>query len=192
MSISHPAAVTYDGLEFDQAELAAAMSANYQDILEFITQPVFQAMFAEMMALPPARRPAYVSDVWLEPLELERRGLHVPEGILIQTSAFGDRRPTLFVVKKFLPEKYHSAWENVNWTFNNDFKDEDVPRDPESSWRMPLTVSVQNALLAGGIDLASVPDESKALTQRLDDPSLVHSERVARPPDGAPRLFAVQ
>jgi hypothetical protein len=177
--------IVYDGLEFDQAELAAAMSANYQDILEFITQPAFQAMFAEMMALPPTERPAYVTSVWLEPLERESRGLVVPEGILIQVSAFGDRRPTLFVVKKFLPEKYHSAWENVNWTFNNDFKDEDVPRDPESSWRLPLSVSVQNALLSSGSDLRIVPDNSEEFSQRLDDPAIVRSERQSHPQTGA-------
>ena len=40
--------------------------------------------------------------------EAERaaRGFTVPEGILIQASAFGDRRPTLFAVKKFLLKKF--------------------------------------------------------------------------------------
>ncbi len=125
----------YAGLNFDRAELSEAMSIYYNDIIEFITQSGFQKTFAEMMQLPPTERPEFVDRVWLDRQELEARGITVPDGILIQTSAFGDRRPTLFVVKKFLPEKYHVAWENVNWTFNNDFDDADVPYDPKSSWR---------------------------------------------------------
>lgn len=168
--------VTYEGLDFDRAELSKVMDEYYGDILDFIDQPAFQETFAEMMNLEPMLRPAFVSEVWLEPQELARRGVDVPDGILIQTSAFGDRRPTLFVVKKFLPEKYHRAWENVNWTFNNEFKEEDVPNDPESSWRMPLAVSVQNALLSGGYDLQQAPDDMTIL-QDLDDPRIVRSEK---------------
>jgi len=168
--------VKYAGLDFDRAELSQVMNEYYSHILEFILKPAFQETFAEMMSLEPTLRPRFVSDVWLEPQELERRGLRVPDGILIQTSAFGDRRPTLFVVKKLLPEKYHRAWENVNWTFNNEFKDEDVPNDPESSWRLPLAVSVQNALMSGGFDLQQAPAEM-AILQDLDGPDIVLSER---------------
>lgn len=166
----------YPGLDFDRAELSKVMEEYYSDILEFILQPAFQQTFAEMMSLEPKVRPTFVSEVWMEPQELERRGLRVPDGVLIQTSAFGDRRPTLFVVKKFLPEKYHRAWENVNWTFNNEFKDEDVPNDLESSWRLPLAVSVQNALMSGGFDLQQAPDEM-AILQELDGPDIVRSEK---------------
>jgi hypothetical protein len=172
--------VMYEGLDFDQTELSGVMRECYSEILEFILQPAFQLIFAEMMSLEPTLRPAFVSDVWLDPTELERRGLHVPAGILIQTSAFGDRRPTLFVVKKFLPEKYHRAWENVNWTFNNEFKEEDVPTDPESAWRLPLAVSVQNALMSGGIDLQQAPDDL-AIVQKLDGPDIVRSEKRGVP-----------
>jgi hypothetical protein len=167
----------YEGLDFDRDELSAVMKRNYEDILNFITKPVFQSLFSEMMDLPPTERPKYVYKVWLDPIELKNRGLDVPEGILIQTSAFGDRRPTLFVVKKFLPDKYHRAWENVNWTFNNAFNDEDVPYDPESSWRLPLSVSAQNALIIKDIDLQSMPDYSEKFSQRLDGSDIVNSEK---------------
>jgi hypothetical protein len=167
----------YEGLDFGMDELSAIIKDYYEDIITFITQPVFIALFSEMMSLPPTKRPAYVHNVWLNTVELENRGLEIPEGILIQTSAFGDRRPTLFVVKKFLPEKYRSAWENVNWTFNNPFKEEDVPFDSESAWRLPLSVSVQNALLANNIDLESIPDESPEWSQPLDGDNMINSEK---------------
>ena len=132
-----------------------------------------------MMALAPEKRPAFVHRVWLDPEERERRGIRHSEGILVQTSAFGDRRPTLFVVKKFLPEKYHVVWENVNWTFNNEFREEEVPTDPDSAWRMPLAVAAQNALIANKIDLQSMPDFSDGMSQRLDGDDIVKSQKVS-------------
>lgn len=167
----------YPGLAFNRGELSAAMEEYYSDLREFITQPAFQAIFAEMMDLQPSDRPAFVRKVWLDFDELNKRGLQVPEGILIQTSAFGDRRPTLFVVKKFLPERFHGAWENVNWTFNNEFNDEDVPSDPENSWRLPLAVNVQNALMAGGVDLQTVPDDDNSILQALEGNDIIRSEK---------------
>jgi hypothetical protein len=61
-------------------------------------------------------------------------------------------------VKKFLPVKFHAAWENVNLTFDNEYNDKDVSRDPAVAWRKPLPVSLQNALIAEHIDLESAPD----------------------------------
>jgi hypothetical protein len=148
----------YPGLDFDQDELTAAMREGYDDLIAFITRPAFQALHAELMALPATERPGFVSSVILSPDELAARGIDVPEGILIQASAFGDRRPTLFAVKKFLPKKFHKAWENVNWTFSNDFNIEDIRRDPENAWRPPLPVSLQNALMSADQALESVPE----------------------------------
>ena len=96
----------------------------------------------------------------LEPITAQKeRGLDVPDGVLIQTSAFGDRRPTLFAVKKFLPKKFHGAWENVNWTFSNEYVDEKVTRDPDASWRPPLPIDLQNQIISSNGDLSAVPDE---------------------------------
>jgi hypothetical protein len=64
--------------------------------------------------------------------------------------------PTLFAVKKFLPERYHGAWENVNWSFSNEYADEDVSRDSDVTWRPPLPVSLQNAAISQGIDMESI------------------------------------
>jgi hypothetical protein len=149
----------YEGFDFGQAELTAVMRRTYDDIIAFVTTPEFKALHAEMMSLAPKDRPTFVAKVLLDSDELTRRNIAVPEGILIQTSAFGDRRPTLFVVKKLLPNKYSGPWENLNLTFDNEYADEDVSRSPEKAWRPPLPVALQNALIASNADLESVPVE---------------------------------
>ena len=79
---------------------------------------------------------------------LAARSIKRPENILIQRSAFRDRRPTIFVVKRFLPEEFSNVWQNVNITFDNQFIESTVKRDPEISWRKPLPVSDQAAAMA--------------------------------------------
>jgi hypothetical protein len=148
----------YPGLAYGKSELAAAMRQTYDELIEFVTQPAFQAVYNELRKLPATERPAFVNKVLLRPEELERRGVRVPPGILIQTSAFGDRRPTLFAVKKFLRVEFHDAWENVNLTFDNEYDDKDVSRDLTVAWRKPLPVGLQNALIGSNIDLESAPD----------------------------------
>jgi hypothetical protein len=150
----------YDGLDYGCDELSAAMREAYDDIIRFVTTPSFKAVYTELMNCAREDRPAFVMRVLLRPEELAKRGVQVPDGILIQTSAFGDRRPTLFVVKKFLPSKFDAVWQNVNITFDNHFEDNEVTRDPEACWRLPLPVALQNAALAAGIDLESLPHES--------------------------------
>jgi len=168
----------YEGLDFDRNELRSIMRNCYADIIAFITHPIFQQLFCEMMNLHPTERTGYVNDVWLNNAYLKQKGMDIPEGILIQTSAFGDRRPTLFVVKKFLPEKYHKAWENVNWTFNNDFKNEDVPYDAEKAWRLPLSVSVQNAIIKSGLDLQDEKYDNELFQQELYSGQIDKSEKI--------------
>jgi hypothetical protein len=150
---------TYKNLDFSREELSAAMRQSYDQIIDFVTTPAFKVMFLELMSLPQQDRPAFVARVVLQPEEMTKRGVHVPDGILIQSSAFGDRRPTLFAVKKFLPSRFHKVWENVNITFDNEYEDDAVSRDPEACWRVPLPVAVQNAALTAGIDLESLPSE---------------------------------
>jgi hypothetical protein len=145
--------VTYPGLDFDKREIAAAMREAYDLIIDFITTPEFKALHAELMSLPLTSRPDFVRRVILEEDELAKRGITIPPRILIQRSAFGDRRPTLFVVKVFLPKRFHSAWENVNFTFDNDYSDPSVSRDPDLAWRPPLPVGLQSNLMSLGQDL---------------------------------------
>ncbi len=151
--------MNYDLLEFSRDELYSAMRGTYDELLSFVSTPEFRALYRDLMALPCEERPRFVADVIFHPGELARRGISVPDGILIQTSAFGDRRPTLFVVKKYLPAKFYGAWENVNLTFFNEFNDDDYPRDHDLAWRPPLPVALQHVLLESGVDLNSVPEE---------------------------------
>ncbi len=146
----------YPGLDYGRAELSAAMRRTYDDIIDFVTSPAFRAVIEEMGALGAEQRPLFVADVLMDATALAARGVVAPEGILIQRSAFGDRRPTLFAVKKFLPAKYSNVWQNMNITFDNQFLDESVSRAPEQCWRAPLVPAVQAAAMAEGADLESL------------------------------------
>lgn len=148
--------MNYPGLDFSQTELVAVMRSHYDEIIEFVTKPEFQVLVAELFSLRPEERPRFVLDVVLNRDALATRGIAVPKDLLLQRSAFGDRRPTLFVVKKYLPEKYSSVWQNVNLTFDSDCADVTVTRDPEKCWRPPLPVHEQAVAMANGIDLETI------------------------------------
>ncbi len=143
----------YEHLPYSRSELATAMRQAYDEIIDFVTAPEFTAVMLELRALRSPQRPQFVQSVLLSEEELQHRGVAVPEDILIQRSAFGDRRPTLFAVKKFLPEKYRDVWQNVNITFDNAFVDATVSREPDIAWRPPLPVAKQAKMMAAGLDL---------------------------------------
>jgi hypothetical protein len=147
----------YLGLNFSQANLVAVMRSYYDDLIDVVAQDSFQRFYYEMMALPQVERPDFVATELFDPKGRERRGIDIPDDVLLQTSAFGDRRPTLFAIKKMLPEQFSVAWENVNLTFDNEYVDSTVPRDPEGAWRAPLPVALQNSMLSKGEDLQSLP-----------------------------------
>ena len=138
------------------AEIAAAMRLGYAQLIDVASTPEFQSLLDDLYRLPPTSRPAFVNDIVLNPDELDRRNICLPEGVLIQRSAFGDRRPTLFCIKKFLPTALQSHWQNVNLTFDNIFGDEEVPRD-QRAWRPPLPIDLQQAVIAGLVDGGELP-----------------------------------
>lgn len=146
----------YDGLSYDRAELAAVMRATYNDLIDFVSTAEFGKVMEEMSGLHHTERPAFVFDVLLRDDVLAERGVYRPPEVLIQRSAFGDRRPTIFVVKKFLPERYKDVWQNMNITFDNEFIDESIARDPVTCWRAPLAPDVQAAAIAADKDLETV------------------------------------
>lgn len=148
--------IAYEGLAYDQRDLAAIMRATYEILIDFVTSNSFKRLMLELGDLPAERRPSFVEDVLLDADELKARGIDPPSGVLIQRSAFGDRRPTLFVVKKFLPEKYMDVWQNVNLTFDNEYLDEEISRDPAVAWRKPLTPADQAQAMARNDDLESI------------------------------------
>jgi hypothetical protein len=138
-------------------DLREVMRKTYDEIIDFIVEPKFKAIIDELYRLPANRQPVYVKDVLLNLSELNRRDIEVPKDILIQRSSFGDNRPTLFVVKKYLPAEYQFAWENVNITF-------DTQPDPnyneivygENAWDKPLPWEVRAALQAMDLTISEV------------------------------------
>jgi hypothetical protein len=143
--------------DFTTAELIAAMRAGYDSLIEFVTSAPFRRVYGELRSLDEVQREVYVRTVMLNREQLRNRGVVVPEGILIQRSAFGDRRPTLFCVKTYLPRRFHSAWENVNLTFDRDYSDSAVSRAPEDCWRRPVRPDIQALLLAAGLSPEEIP-----------------------------------
>lgn len=137
-------------------ELRDMMFVHYDRIIDFVTSPAFRAILDEMSQIPHWARPAFVRDVLLDDAVLSSRGVVVPEGILIQRSAFGDRRPTLFAVKHFLPDGYRDIWENVNITFDNEYVDSDVSRERGVCWRAPLDPHDQAQAMTEGKSLDSI------------------------------------
>jgi hypothetical protein len=138
----------YARLDYGPDELQAVMREHYDKLIAFASSPGFKLVFEDLMQLHPQHRPAFVQNVLLDAAKLAAYGVKVPEGILIQRSAFGDRRPTLFAVKHFLPEKYRNVWENVNLTFDNEHTDDSVSRDKDVCWRAPLQPTLQAAAIA--------------------------------------------
>jgi hypothetical protein len=156
MRDSLPPLAPYPNLSYSQAELQAVMRAHYDKIIDFITSEPFKALMQEMSALSHLERPKFVREVLLDESKLKARGVTVPHGILIQRSAFGDRRPTLFAVKHFLPENFSDVWQNVNITFDNDYLGVAISRDRETCWRAPLPPDVQAQAMVEGADLEKV------------------------------------
>lgn len=146
----------------DYQHLREVCRTEYDRLIDFITTDDFKVTYEELMALPPVERPQFVVDVFLDDAELEKRGIHRPSDLLILRSAFGDRRPSLFCVKKWLPPELHMFWENVNVTFDNEFEDEEIPKD-ERAWRPPLPVALQHEYLSGNLTDDDVEYLIKAL-----------------------------
>lgn len=153
----------YNNLSYGQSELAQAMREAYDEIIAFIATPEFSQIMEEFSELQSQQRPGFVASILLDDDELARRGVTRPQDILIQRSAFGDRRPTLFVVKKFLPERFRDVWQNVNITIDDFFVDSAVSRAPEIAWRQPLPVGLQAEVMANGGDLEHVGVDSEAM-----------------------------
>lgn len=159
----------YDHLAYSRAELTDAMREGYAILIDFVMTPDFQSVLDEMRGLPPVQRPGFVVDVLLDADALAERGVVVPDGIMIQRSAFGDRRPTLFAVKRWLPERFKDVWENVNLTFDNEYPDEAVSREAEVAWRAPLPIGFQAQKMADGAPLETVAPDSRGTAKQEEE-----------------------
>jgi len=117
---------------------------GYDGIIQFVTTPKFNSVYNELMDLPIYDRPKFVL-----------------------RSTFGDRSPTLFCVKKWLPKDLLMFWEDVNITFFNNDSEEKM-LEGASAWRLPVPVAVQHEYLSGRMtkeDIDTVVDSLELITQ---------------------------
>jgi hypothetical protein len=101
----------------EPATLRDEITKALKRVVDFAQTEPFRQVLSEMMSIPPHDRAQFVLDVWLSPAQLRRRGLDVPDDLIIQRSAFGDDRPTLFCVTKHLPKGL--GWSKVTVTIDN-------------------------------------------------------------------------
>jgi len=144
-------------------QIRAAMADGYRRMFAVAQTPQFRALLRELEALAPRERPAFVANVLLDSQELARRGVVLPDGVLLVRSAFGDRRPTLFCLKVYMPAHLQRYWQNVNLTFDN----EGPPAEelaPAIAWRRPLVPLAQAALVKASGGKASAPGTSGELS----------------------------
>jgi hypothetical protein len=106
-----------EGKQADAEAIQEAISAALRDVQEFANTVAFQDLLNELWGLKPENRAAFVRGVILRDLELAARGVVVPDGMKLQRSAFGDDRPTLFCITKYLPAGV--LWHKVTITFDN-------------------------------------------------------------------------
>jgi len=132
-------------------QLRDEMEKGYEKLITISKTHEFQNMINELYSLPPRERPRYVAEVILNPIERANRGINIPDDVLVLRSAFGDRRPTLFCIKKYLPLHLHKYWQNVNLTWDNIHDIESTPKD-ERAWRKPLPPGLQAAMIEADLN----------------------------------------
>jgi hypothetical protein len=121
----------------NQASLApegldAAIRQALTEISQFTSTAKFQNLLQELYDLPINDRARFVESVIIEDSALRSRGIDTPQGMIVQRSAFGDKRPTLFCVTKYLPPGYQ--WKKVTLTFDS----YTVPQAPPQSAFTPV------------------------------------------------------
>jgi hypothetical protein len=99
------------------ASITEQVREALQDVEAVVVMPAFRALLAEMNRLPPKDRSAFVDSVVLNHKERAKRGVMVPDDMIIQRTIFADGRPTLFCVTKHLP--IGNPWKKVTVTFDN-------------------------------------------------------------------------
>jgi hypothetical protein len=98
-------------------EIATTIRLAVADIAQFVRTESFMDLLDELYACANEAQPRFVHDVLLDSDQLLSRGISVPEGLMIQRSAFADGRPTLFCVTKIVPLAY--PWHKVTITFDS-------------------------------------------------------------------------
>jgi len=150
----------------DIARLHSECTLGYDEIIQFVTTPEFNSVYNELMDLSIFDRPKFVVNVLLNDIELQNRGVNKPNNLFIMRTSFGDRRPTLFCIKKWLSRNLDIFWENVTITFDND--SEEKVSDDASAWRSPVPVAIQHEYLSGRLTKEEVDEVVNALDLMAD------------------------
>ncbi len=135
--------------------IAREMKAGYERLFRVIQTTEFQAVLEKVYGLPLSERPGFVKEYLLSEEGRRSLGLLLPPDVLLLRSTFGDRRPTLFCLKTYLPDECQAPWQNVNVTFDIAYDDREVPKD-ERAWRLGLPFDVQAALMSSGFSVDEV------------------------------------
>jgi hypothetical protein len=99
------------------SKIASAVIGALDDLSKLVATHEFKKMLEELWSVPEPFRHEFVEVVVLDPEELARRNIRVPNDISIQRSWFADERPTLFCVTKYLPNDV--GWKKVTVTIDN-------------------------------------------------------------------------
>lgn len=86
-------------------------------IADFVLDSGFNGVLTELYSLTEEERPQFVLDVLLNPQELSKRDITIPERMSIQRSTFYDGRPTLFCIAQ--KENLAYPWRKITITFDN-------------------------------------------------------------------------
>jgi hypothetical protein len=104
-------------LDINADELKKEIVETLSEIRSFVQTDRFQSLLNELRSIHrQSLRREFVRDVVIDEEELANRGILVPEGLIIQRSAFRDGRPTLFCVTKLLKNE---KWK-VTITYDDD------------------------------------------------------------------------
>jgi hypothetical protein len=150
----------------DIARLHHESKQGYEEIIQFVKSPEFNSIYKELMDLSNHDQPEFVVNVLLNDIELQNRGVNRPKNLFIMRTAFGDRRPTLFCVKKWLSRDLNVFWENVNINFVN--KSEKEMSDKTSALRSPTPVAIQHEYLSGKLTKKEVDEALNVLDLMAD------------------------
>jgi len=150
----------------DIARLHRESKQGYEEIIQFVKSPEFNSIYKELMGLSSHDQPEFVVNVLLNDMELQNRGVNRPNNLFIMRTAFGDERPTLFCVKKWLSRDLNIFWENVNINFVN--KSEKKILDKTIALRSPIPVAIQHEYLSGKLTKKEVEEVLNVLDQMAD------------------------
>lgn len=102
------------------------MLSVLEEINAFTETKAFTSLVSELKSIPDRNsKYEFVRNVIINKKEQLKRGINVPEGMLIQRSYFSDNRPTLFCVVKYLKD----GKRKMTITFDDDLPKEMLTRN---------------------------------------------------------------